>query len=219
MCDSYEEGAWFFTRKIGIGWGLATCWRGFAVQVGYVLLLIGGLFTVLPATSVSIYLAYAGVLTVLFLLICAVKGESFGSRLGETFVTYRDMDPRIYLAYHVFLGPALLAIALWLYFLPPQFKADPRYGLNGYSSAASYQSTEAWDEAQRFSARVMLAAAFITILFDGVSIGVMKPKMSLLTSLAVMALGLSAIVPITEAHLKSHFDRHGQKFVQPTSAR
>ncbi len=47
MSDS-EPRFWFPAKRYGWGWGLANCWQGLVVQIGYVAVLIAGAKILLP---------------------------------------------------------------------------------------------------------------------------------------------------------------------------
>jgi hypothetical protein len=72
-----EERAWWFAqRKYLPGWGLPVCWQGWAVTIGYFILLLGP-GSYLARWSVGYFLAYLCVLTVALVAVVAAKGEPF----------------------------------------------------------------------------------------------------------------------------------------------
>jgi len=71
---------WFAAKPPGHGWGWGPplTWQGWAVLVGFIMLLIAGPALVLPYGT-GIFLAYVAVLGALLIFICAKKGEPPGS--------------------------------------------------------------------------------------------------------------------------------------------
>jgi len=67
-----EEKFWFHVKSFGWGWGLPASWQGWLVLLGYFGLLLAG---TLIDTSTGGYLAYVFTLTVILIIIVAVKGE------------------------------------------------------------------------------------------------------------------------------------------------
>ncbi len=66
---------WFPAKRYGWGWGPPTTREGWAVLVGYLVLVFGGI-PVLQATWGDLpYLAYTLLLTVALVAICWMKGE------------------------------------------------------------------------------------------------------------------------------------------------
>lgn len=215
MTNSSDEKYWFYAKEYGYGWGLPACWQGWAVFAGYIAIIVGGVLSGLPDKSLLAFGAFVSVWTLALIVICWIKGEPLAWRWGNTSNPARKSDPRAYLVIHAFFGPLILGLGILFYAQPPS-SMNHTYG---YRTTASFQSQDAWDEAQRFSAKVMIAAALATIAYQAISTRIMKPQVALLTSAVITVLAVIAVVPITEAHLKSHLDRHGQKFVQPASAR
>ena len=70
-----QQKYWFPAKKYGWGWSLPTRWQGWLVLVGYIAALaaLGSLFP--PKESHASFVAGAGVLTVVLLAICWIKGE------------------------------------------------------------------------------------------------------------------------------------------------
>lgn len=66
----------------GWGWGLPLTWQGWAVFVGFWVLLVAGAVLILPDHP-DLYIAYAFVLAALLIFICAKKGEPPGAFFGR----------------------------------------------------------------------------------------------------------------------------------------
>jgi len=74
---------WFPAKKYGWGWGLPTRWQGWAVFVAYAaaLLLLHYFFPL--DSALNMWLAGAGILTVVLIAICWLTGEPLGARSGR----------------------------------------------------------------------------------------------------------------------------------------
>lgn len=205
MNTSGRTKVWFYAKKYGWGWGLPACWQGWIVLVAYLGLLVGGVFVFPPDRALLLYLLYTIVLTALLVGVCWLKGEAPRWRWGGD----PDAPPgslRGLLLLHLLIGPLLLGFALYI-------RGNPAPEINestGYRTATSMRSQEAWDEAQRYSANLMLATAVVIIACQAISILTMKPLASLLVSCGVLVLVILAGLPLTERHLNRHFDEQGK---------
>ena len=71
-----DKKIWFRAKRYGWGWGLPCCWQGWVVMVGYIALIVaeaivwGG-----KPDGLWYWIGYVAGLTVLLVVICAVKGE------------------------------------------------------------------------------------------------------------------------------------------------
>ena len=65
---------WFPAKRYGWGWGLPITWQGWAILVGFMLLIAIGAAMILKH-SVTEFVAYVVVLTALFAGVCWWKGE------------------------------------------------------------------------------------------------------------------------------------------------
>jgi hypothetical protein len=188
---------WFRAKPNGCGWDLPLRWQGWVVMLVYFGLMLSGGIYVANTRRAAVFIPCAIVLSLLLVLICWLKGEPLGvrSRAGVA-----AKDPKALLWFHLLLGPLLLAGALY-------FRANPPADMNsayGYRTASSFQSQEVWDEAQRFSANLMLVAAVATLLFEVVVSLTMKPRHSLMATALFMVLAVVLVLPLTERHLKQH---------------
>jgi hypothetical protein len=79
-----EKDIWFPAKKYGIGWGFPVTWQGWVISLSYLLIVLGGSFT-LTATPRSeiLFLAFIFILTILFVYICIKKGEKLKWRWGD----------------------------------------------------------------------------------------------------------------------------------------
>jgi len=112
----------------------------------------------------------------------------------------------IYLV-HLAFGPLILLVA-WI------FKKNPPKRINafyGYRTSTSMKSQAAWEEANRFSANVMIWMAGAAILYQLVTQVFFGFIVSFPTSGVFLAITQLATIPITELHLKSIFDQAGRR--------
>lgn len=66
---------WFPARRYGWGWGLPTTWQGWVVLGTFTVLVTAGVFIFPPHESTTAWLVYVGVLSLLLLVVCWLKGE------------------------------------------------------------------------------------------------------------------------------------------------
>lgn len=207
MNESKDKKYWFVAKSYGYGWGEATCWQGWAVYGAYMVLAPVG--TVLASKwSEWAAVAVMVLLTLAVAAVCYAKGEPARWRWGgKTMNDDSAKSGKMPIVLHLFLGPLLLVITLWFRLNPP---AEIN-GTCGYRTALSMSGPEIWAEAQVVSANLLIAAAVLTILWQFVSLRLMRPPISMLTSIAFMTVALLLTVPITEWHLKKDFDGQGRR--------
>jgi hypothetical protein len=73
---------WFPAKRYGWGWGPPATWQGWVVLVIFVVLIAAGALLFPPHKQIAAYLAYVGVLALLMIGICWLKGEPPGWRWG-----------------------------------------------------------------------------------------------------------------------------------------
>jgi len=67
---------WFPAKRYGWGWGPPVCWQGWVVFIAYLALIIGGLrYFAAERSTVPNALVYCAALTIVFVVIVAIKGE------------------------------------------------------------------------------------------------------------------------------------------------
>ena len=71
---------WFPAKQFGWGWGLPTCWQGWAVFAAYLVVVALVIRCVPPATDHVRFVAGIAVSTAILLAVCWLKGEPPGSR-------------------------------------------------------------------------------------------------------------------------------------------
>jgi hypothetical protein len=78
-----DKDIWFPAKKYGYGWGLPITWQGWVVSLSYLLLIVGGSFTLTDSPQSTMYfLIFTLILTILFVYICYKKGEKPKWRWG-----------------------------------------------------------------------------------------------------------------------------------------
>lgn len=109
---------------------------------------------------------------------------------------------------HLFLGPLLLVVALMLKFFPPK----EINSFFGYRTPRSMKTKEIWDEANRFSANMLIRLSLAVIGVQIFSIFTFQNDESLGYTISTIAFVLAPILLIfvTEKHLKNNFDRNGK---------
>ncbi len=66
---------WFPAKHYRWGWGIRCTWQGWAVLVGCLLLVFGGIVLIDPQQRVLAYLLYVALLSALLIAICWSTGE------------------------------------------------------------------------------------------------------------------------------------------------
>jgi hypothetical protein len=74
---------WFPAKRYGWGWGIPNTWQGWAVIVGFVVLISVGSLIFPPRTEMVAYLAYVFVLAAILTAVCWATGEPPRWRWGE----------------------------------------------------------------------------------------------------------------------------------------
>jgi hypothetical protein len=74
---------WFPAKRYGWGWGVPTCWQGWAVLALYFVLLAGVIFTVRPEREPFHFVLAVTGLSAALVAVCWLKGEPPRWRWGE----------------------------------------------------------------------------------------------------------------------------------------
>ncbi len=80
---SDERKYWFPAKRYGWGWGPPSSWQGWVVLIIYFVLLGLGALRFLPDREPFHFLAFTGILCVLLIAICLLKGEPPKWRWGD----------------------------------------------------------------------------------------------------------------------------------------
>lgn len=83
MSSSSAPKYWFRAKRYGWGWGPPCAWQGWAVLITHLVLVFGGIpFIQVPLGSLP-YIGFVGVLTLVLIAICWLKGPPPRWRWGE----------------------------------------------------------------------------------------------------------------------------------------
>jgi hypothetical protein len=74
---------WFPAKRYGWGWGLPLGWQGWAVYVGFIVLIVVGLRSIVPQKHPALWFGYLVWLAALLFSICLWKGEKPQWRWGH----------------------------------------------------------------------------------------------------------------------------------------
>lgn len=77
-----DRSYWFPAKRYGWGWSLPVTWQGWAVLLGYLALVVGGGFYLLPRAGDFLFAGYVAALSVALVAICWWKGEPPSWRWG-----------------------------------------------------------------------------------------------------------------------------------------
>lgn len=99
---------------------------------------------------------------------------------------------------HLALGPLVLILAVVMMLFPPG-KINHLYG---YRTLRSMKNQQAWDFANRFSARYMVVAAVVVCLVQISTIMWLSLKQSFVVSAICMTVALISVIPVTEWKLR-----------------
>lgn len=83
MSSSSAPKYWFRAKRYGWGWGLPCAWQGWAVLLTYLLLVFGAIPLIQVSRGSVAYIAFVGVLTLVLIAICWIKGPPPRWRWGE----------------------------------------------------------------------------------------------------------------------------------------
>ena len=72
---SYEPSFWFPVKRYGWGWGLPVRWQGWVVLFAYLALMVTASYYFRPQHDMVRFWASVGLLTGVFIVIVAAKGE------------------------------------------------------------------------------------------------------------------------------------------------
>jgi hypothetical protein len=78
-----EKQYWFPAKSFGWGWGLPVTWQGWLVLAGFIALVALGTVLLEPATHVLAFGIYVGILALLLVAVCWIKGEPPSWRWGK----------------------------------------------------------------------------------------------------------------------------------------
>jgi hypothetical protein len=78
-----EKKYWFPAKTYGWGWGLPSTWQGWVVMILYMILITLSVFIFPPDKQWALFISIDVLLTILFIVICWIKGEPPKWRWGK----------------------------------------------------------------------------------------------------------------------------------------
>ncbi|MBX2944711.1 MAG: SdpI family protein [Cyclobacteriaceae bacterium] len=99
---------------------------------------------------------------------------------------------------HLMLGPLMVVLSYIFKRFPPK-KINHIYG---YRTPRSMRSQEAWDCANLYCPHVFLIVSILTCVVQLVTYSLMPAAQSIMWSSGFLVVGLIAVIPLTEVHLK-----------------
>lgn len=96
------------------------------------------------------------------------------------------------------LGPVLFILCFLFYRFPPK-KINYIYG---FRTSRSMRSQEAWDCANRYSSVALIIVSVLTCVVQLITYALLDGKDSIIWSSVFLVVGLVAVIPLTEIHLK-----------------
>ncbi|MBX2955616.1 MAG: SdpI family protein [Cyclobacteriaceae bacterium] len=99
---------------------------------------------------------------------------------------------------HLMLGPLMVVLSYIFKRFPPK-KINPVYG---YRTPRSMRSQEAWDCANLYCTHAFLIVSLLTCVVQLVTYSLMPLAQSITWSSGFLVVGLIAVIPLTEIHLK-----------------
>lgn len=100
---------------------------------------------------------------------------------------------------HIFTGSVLLGVGLLMKLLPPK-KINSFYG---YRTPRSTKNQRAWDEANTYSAELLLWAGISTIVIQAIGYALLPTPTSLLIAVGYYLIFLIVMIALTERRLKA----------------
>ena len=77
-----DPGIWFPAKRYGWGWGIPVTWQGWAVLIGWVVLLLAGVSWTLPEHP-TLHLIFVVAMIAALMAVCYAKGERPRWRWGD----------------------------------------------------------------------------------------------------------------------------------------
>jgi uncharacterized membrane protein YhaH (DUF805 family) len=74
---------WFRAKRYGWGWGLPISWQGWVVFIAYIGSVIAVSFVFPPERHKALFICFIVLLSMIFIILCWVKGEPTKWRWGK----------------------------------------------------------------------------------------------------------------------------------------
>lgn len=104
---------------------------------------------------------------------------------------------------YLVLSPLLLVLSLIFYRFEPR-KINPYYG---YRTRRSMASQHNWKIANEYSCRILVGLSVVLNSIQALAYILLSDQVAFLLVACLMVLGLIAIIPLTESHLKKFGDQ------------
>lgn len=108
--------------------------------------------------------------------------------------------------FFVYTPVIMILLALVYKYFPPR-KINNLYG---YRTWRSKRSQQVWDEGNRYSANAILLIGFVVLLLSAISHALLTLEIAIISVQVATVGGLLLSIPLTERHLKKHFDEDGK---------
>lgn len=102
------------------------------------------------------------------------------------------------LLFNLMMGPLILVLAVVFKRFPPK-KINSIYG---YRTPRSMKSQEVWDCANRYSSNALIVIAVLICFVQVVLWSLMSFNNAIICTSVVLVVGVVAVIPLTEVHLK-----------------
>lgn len=99
---------------------------------------------------------------------------------------------------HIMLGPLMVVLSFIFKRFTPK-KINPIYG---YRTPRSMRSQEAWDCANRYCTHAFFIVSALTCVVQVITYSLMPSAQAIMWSSGFLVVGLIAVIPLTEMHLK-----------------
>ncbi len=73
---------WFRAKRYGLGWGLPCSWQGWLFFLGWLAVLMTVTLGLMPKRP-FLFALVLGLMTLIFVLVCYIKGEPLSSTSGK----------------------------------------------------------------------------------------------------------------------------------------
>jgi lipoprotein signal peptidase len=74
---------WFPANRYGLGWGLPSTLQGWVILTIYLALIVAGIFIFHPEEELTLFVAFTGILSLILIAVCWIKGEPPRWRWGN----------------------------------------------------------------------------------------------------------------------------------------
>lgn len=113
----------------------------------------------------------------------------------------------------MFTGIPFIILGVWFAIYPPK-KINP---FVGYRTRSSMRNQDTWDEANRYSNKLLIVTGTALIIIGGIFYFVpLPPVAGAIAALALTIVAAATVIALTERRLNKLFDREGNRRVRET---